>query len=378
MPWQECSVMSQRLEFGRLANQDGANISALCRGFGISRKTGYKLLARYQAEGELGLVDRSRRPRHSPAQTPPALEAQVLAVRCAHPAWGGRKINAWLARRDIAAPSPSTITVILQRHDQLGADAARPQRHWQRFEAAAPNELWQLDFKGVVRLDQQQAHPLSVLDDHSRYALGLFACPNQQQPTVQAHLTTLFERYGLPRRILTDNGPPWGATGQGGLTVMEAWWMRLGIRIAHGRFYHPQTQGKVERFHGTLQAELLNGPCLPDRRACQRAFDRWRDTYNQERPHEALAMAVPLERYTPSPRPMPRALPPIAYGPDDAVRLVQAHGVITFQNRRYFVGRGVAGLPVAVRPTRVDGVFVVYFCHQPIKQLDLHRAAGDA
>jgi transposase InsO family protein len=370
--------MSERQEFVRLASQEGANLSALCRGFGISRKTGYKWLARYRAAGEAGLLDQSRRPHQSPTRTASELEAAVLAVRAAHPAWGGRKLKAWLERRGTPAPSPSTITAILDRHRVLRADDAAIQRPWQRFAAAAPNDLWQVDFKGVVRLERGDAFPLSILDDHSRFALGLFACSDQQQPTVQAHLSSLFARYGLPRRILTDNGPPWGAAGQDGITALEAWLIRLGIRISHGRFYHPQTQGKVERFHGTLAAEVLRGPSLPDLPTCQQTFDLWRDCYNLERPHDALALAVPLDCYIPSPRQLPQELPPVVYGPDDAVRKVKAHGVISYRGRAYFVGRGFAGLPVAVRRTRDPGHVHVYFCHQRIKDLALHASALDA
>jgi transposase InsO family protein len=375
MPWQECSIMSQRLEFVLLARQENANHSALCRRFGISRKTGYKWLARHRDEGDAGLVDRSRRPRHHPAQTPPELEAAVLAVRTAHPAWGGRKIKAWLERRGIAAPSPSTITAMLERNGLLAEEHERPQRSWQRFEAAAPNDLWQLDFKGVVRLASGETFPLSVLDDHSRFAVGLFACADQKQPTVQAHLTCLFQRYGLPRRILTDNGPPWGPSRQYGLTALEAWWLRLGIKVSHGRIYHPQTQGKVERFHGSLNAEVLRGPQLLDQLACQHAFDQWRACYNLDRPHEALDFAVPIERYQPSPRPLLTLEPEIVYGPDDAVRTVKRHGVIAYRGRRYFVSRGLAGLPVAVRRTRDPAIVHVYFCQQLVKEVALHPSA---
>lgn len=215
--------MSERVEFVQLASRDDAQMSALCRAYGISRKTGYKWLRRYQTDGEAGLIDQSRCPHQSPRRTPVEVETAVLAVRADHPAWGGRKIKAWLERRGLPAPSASTITAILERHGVLREAEAAVQRPWQRFAAAAPNDLWQLDFKGVVHLEQGNAFPLSVLDDHSRFALGLFACPDQQQPTVQTHLTTVFQRYGLPHRILSDNGPPWGAAGQQGLTALEAW-----------------------------------------------------------------------------------------------------------------------------------------------------------
>lgn len=377
MPWQERSIMEERQEFVRLAQHEAMPISQLCRRFGISRKTGYKWLARYAAEGAAGLGDRSRRPHHAPHRTPPAVEAQVLAAHDRQPRWGPRKLAAWLVRHGHPQLAPSTVAAILARHNRQVAPPPLAHRPWQRFEQPASNDLWQIDFKGGLALEQGWVYPLSVLDDHSRFALGLIACPNQQQPTVWHQLTQLFQRYGLPRCILTDNGPPWGPSGQGGITALEAWWIRLGIRVSHGRHYHPQTQGKVERFQGTLAAEVLLGPPFVDRAACQAACDRWRTVYNLDRPHQALDHHVPLDFYTPSPRPLPAALPPIAYGPDDAVRMVKQHGVIDFGNRRYFIGRGLAGLPVAVRPTRTDGQFTVHFCAQQVGTLDLRSAGAD-
>jgi Integrase core domain len=220
--------------------------------------------------------------------------------------------------------------------------------------------------------DGQRVHPLTLLDDHSRFALGLFACPHERQDLVRAHLTTCFQRYGLPQAILTDNGPPWATSGGGGLTALEAWLLRLGIEVWHGRVYHPQTQGKVERLHGTIAAEVFAHRHFPHLAACQPAFDAFRVTYNRERPHEALGYAVPISRYTPSSRPFPATLPEIGYGPDDQVRLVRDQGAISFHNRSYFISRGLIGLPVAVRPTTTDGVFQVVYCQSEVATIDLH------
>jgi transposase InsO family protein len=238
MPWQERTVMSERQEFVVFARQEGANIAALCRHFGISRKTGYKWLSR-AAHGE-PVADRSRRPQTSPGRLSPEVEAAVLALRVEHPAWGGRKLRHALARQGmVQPPAPSTITAILRRHGLLAADP--PPRDFIRFAHAAPNDLWQLDFMGHRPLDQGRVHPLTLLDDHSRFALTVTACADEQQTTVQDHLTTVFRRYGLPRRLLSDNGSPWGSAGRGGLTALEAWLWRLGIDVRHGRAYHPQT-----------------------------------------------------------------------------------------------------------------------------------------
>jgi transposase InsO family protein len=373
MPWQERTMESIRREFVTFASREGANIRALCRQFGISPKTGYKLLARVAAEGAAGLADRSRAPHTSPTRTAAAIEQQVLALRDAHPSWGGRTIHHWLRQHGVApAPAPSTITGILHRHTRIDPNPAHPRR-WQRFEHPAPNDLWQLDFMGHLPLAQtgQRLHPLTLLDDHSRFALGLFACANEQQQVVTTHLTTCFRRFGLPAALLTDNGPPWGTSGNGGLTALEAWLIRLGIRVVHGRAYHPQTQGKVERLHGTITAEVVRAYALPDLAAAQQRFDAFRTCYNHERPHQALGYAVPASRYTPSPRPFPETLPAIEYGPDDLVRKVRSQGAIVFHDRSHFISRGLIGLPVAVRPTTTDGRFHVVFCAQQVATIDL-------
>jgi transposase InsO family protein len=364
--------MSLRQEFVQLALAEGANVRELCRRYRISPKTGYKWLARYREAGVAGLVDRSRRPQRSPRRTATEVEARVLALRERQPTWGGRKLRRRLQDlgQGAGVPSPATITAILRRHGQVAAEPAAP-RDWQRFEHPAPNVLWQMDFMGHRPLVQGRVHPLTVLDDHSRFALALVACPHQQQLTVQEHLIACFERYGLPERILTDNGPPWGASGGDGVTALEVWLLRLGIAVSHGRPYHPQTQGKVERFHRTIGATVFGTRRFPDLGTCQRAFDAFRAAYNLERPHAALDLAVPASRYAPSSRAYVPTLPPIEYAPDDAVRLVNAHGVISFRRQRHFISGGLAGLPVAVRPTPTDGRFSVHFLHQFIRSIDL-------
>jgi transposase InsO family protein len=370
MPWQECSIMSERQEFVTFARQEGANISARCRRFGISRKTAYKWLER--AAAAAGLTDRSRRPQTSPRTTAATIEAAVLALRDRHPAWGGRKLRHALAGGAGPEPIPaaSTITAILRRHGRL-APPVRPTREYLRFEAETANDLWQLDFMGQPDLPTGHVHPLTLLDDHSRFALLVVACPHEQGDVVREHLTVAFQRDGLPRRILTDNGPPWGSAGAGGITALEAEWLRLGIAVSHGRPRHPQTQGKLERLHRTIWAEVVGIRDVPDLATAQRRFDRWRTGYNQERPHEALGYAVPASRYQLSPRPFPEALPPIVYGPDDAVRKVQRGGAISFLGQDYFIGHGLTGLPVAVRRTPEDARYGVWYCQRQVATIDL-------
>jgi transposase InsO family protein len=373
MPWKESSAVSERAEFVRLASAEGANRSELCRRFGISRTAAYKWLARYRAGEPGGLHDRARAPHGSPGKTPAAVEAAVIRLRRQHPAWGGRKLRARL--RALGHPDPpaaSTITAILRRHGLLGPTAGRP-RDFQRFEHPEPNALWQVDFKGHFALGSGRCHPLTILDDHSRYAVGLFACGNEQAATVGGHLADVFRRFGLPDRILCDNGSPWGAAGESPYTELGVWLLRLGVPVSHGRPHHPQTQGKDERFHRTLAVEVLQGRQFADLAACQDRFDAWREVYNTERPHEALGLAVPASRYRPSPRPFPERLPPLQYHAADAVRVVQPDGCAYFRGRPWKVGKAFVRQPVAVRPLAEDGRYQIVFGTIAVAQIDLRE-----
>lgn len=375
MAWKEQTVMSQRLAFMEAARAPHVNFSELCRQYGISRKTGYKWLRRVQPEGSGAWEDRSHRPRHSPQQTDAALEAQILAVRQAQPDWGGRKIRRWLQDHGVAGvPAASTVTEILRRHHLLDAELAAQHRPWQRFERERPNQLWQMDFKGYFALGAGgSCHPLTVLDDHSRFLVGLQACANETFETVQAQLRGLFEHYGLPDQMLMDNGAPWGCALDMPHTILTAWLLRLDIGVSHGRPYHPQTQGKDERLHRTLQRELLRHHIWGTLPECQQRFDQWRATYNQERPHEALHLATPASCYQPSLRPFPVILPPIEYAPGDLVRKVDVLGKISFANRRIRVGKAFRHQEVGLRPLAADGEYAVYFCKQLIAQIDLRE-----
>ncbi len=372
MPWKVREVMSLRREFVQLASQPGSNIRELCRRFEISPKTGYKWLARFAEQGDAGLGDRSRRPHKSPARTPPAQEAFVVALRDRHRAWGGRKIRArMLALHHQPVPAASTVSDILRRHGRLEESESAKHKAWTRFEHEAPNDLWQMDFKGHFPMAQGRCHPLTVLDDHSRFSLGLFACPDERTVSVQARLTDLFRRYGLPKRILADNGAPWGNSAGYPHTVLSVWLLRLGVAVSHGRPYHPQTQGKDERFHRTLQAEVLRWERFDDLAHCQRRFDAWREVYNLERPHQALHMKVPASRYTMSTRTFPETLPPIEYGPGDIVRKVRHQGKLSYKGHTYNIAQAFKGYPVALRPTQTDGLMDVVFRQHTIVQIDL-------
>lgn len=373
MSWKEQSTVSLRIEFVHLAEKEGANFSELCRRFEISRKTGYKWLKRYRKDGVEALHDRSRRPHRSPRRTEPSTEAKVLSVRQAHPTWGGRKIQAWLRQRAEPVPqSPNTVTAILQRYALIDPEEGKKHRPYQRFEMERPNQLWQMDFKGYFALAKGgYCHPLTVLDDHSRFLLALRACPNETHQTVQAQLIALFRLYGLPERMLMDNGSPWGNGADHSYTALTAWLIRLGVAISHGHPYHPQTQGKDERLHRTLQEELLHQQSQPTLEAWQQVFDPWREMYNHERPHEALGLQPPASHYVPSKRSFPEQLPPILYDAGDIVRKVDDSGKISFHNCAFRVGKAFRHQVVALRPTEEDGKFAVYYCHEKVAQISL-------
>lgn len=371
MPWKEIDRVSLRREFVGLAGSEGANIRALCRSFGISPKTGYKWLERFTYQGDQGLQERSRRPVRSPRRTSEAVETEVLRLRDRHPAWGGRKIAARLRALGSTPPSPSTVTEILRRHGRLDPSEASKHKPWERFERPTPNDLWQVDFKGHFATGDGRCHPLTALDDHSRFALGLDACADERSETTRAKMIGLFRRYGLPSEILCDNGPPWGTAGTPGYSAFEVWLLRLGVNITHGRPCHPQTQGKDERFHRTLVAEVLRYQCFRDLQSCQASFEDFRQSYNWERPHEALGMDVPGSRYKPSDRAYPEVLPPIEYSPGQLVRKVNEAGQIRFRTNVCRVGKGFSGYPVALRPTLEDGLWEVVFCGQHIRTIDL-------
>lgn len=393
MPWKETTKMELRLEFAQLADREGANMSQLCRRFGISRPTGYKWVRRYRADGKAGLRDRSRRPHSSPNKTPEQVEDAVGELRSEYPAWGGRKLRAVLRRRAEAGklgfgaetvPAASTITAILRRRGQLRAEDTDKAASYERFEKEAPNELWQMDFKGDFLLEghrKKRCYPLTVVDDHSRFAVVLAACPDQQRQTVQKHLRGAFGRYGLPQRIITDRGAPWGVgmgRPDGGpfYTKLSAWLMRLGIKVSFTARAHPQTNGKNERFNQSLGAEVLRFEHYASLNGYQERFDGWRDTYNLERPHEALDMAVPAGRYEVSERACPEKLPPVEYGEgEQEVRKVHTTGYISFRSQRFKIGKAFSSHPVALRPTVEGGKWKVYFCHQHVRTIKFDQTA---
>jgi transposase InsO family protein len=370
MPWEEVSIMDQRREFVRLAMQEGANRRELCRRFGIHPATGYKWLERWESDEEL--ADRSRRPHASPSRSDPAIERRIVAIRDAHPPWGARKIAHCLEREGLRSPAVSTVHEILRRHGRITEPVGGPAAQ-QRFEKPAPNLLWQMDFKGWVQLGNgMRCHPLTMVDDHSRYVPCLKACADEQGTTVQEHLVTTFRRYGLPEALFVDNGGPWGDASLTRWTRLSVWLLKLGVEVLHSRPYHPQSRGKNERFHRTLKAEVFAFRRFHDFAEVQRAFDQWREVYNFERPHQALAQEVPATRYRPSLRTMPDRPPEVEYDQHEIVRSVSStKAYVSFKGRLWKVPQAFQGERLAIRPLTVDGKYGVYFGAHQVASIDL-------
>jgi transposase InsO family protein len=378
MSWREVSKMDERREFVRLALQEGANRRELCRRFGIHPATGYKWLGRGRSDEEL--TDRSRRPHGSPRRTAAAIEAGIVALRDLHPAWGARKLARCLEREGGACPATSTVHEILRRHGRIVAPPGGAVAH-QRFEKEAPNLLWQMDFKGHIALaGGGRCHPLTIVDDHSRYAVALEACDNERGDTVQGHLQRTFGRYGLPDAVFVDNGTPWGDASGQRWTKLAVWLLKLGVGVVHSRPYHPQSRGKNERFHRTLKAEVLALRRFRDLAEVQYALDRWRTVYNLDRPHQALDLDVPASRYRPSVRAMPGRLPQVEYDAHEIVRTVgTTKAYVAFKGRSWKVPQAFCGERVAIRPLTANGHYGVFYAAHQIANIDLthNECVGD-
>jgi transposase InsO family protein len=369
MPWLETDVRDQRVQFIVAATTPDARMTDVCRVFGISRRTGYKWLARYEAAGGVAaLRDRSRRPHQSPGHTPPAITARVCALRDLY-GWGGEKLRVVLAAEGVTLAA-RTIDRIIAREGRTHRDAA-PAAALGRFTRGAPNDLWQMDAKGHYPVGKRgRCHPLSILDDHSRFAVGLYPLTTLQTAPVQAALIDCFEHYGVPTAMLMDHGVPWCDPARPtGLTRLGVFLVQQGIRVIHGRVRHPQTQGKVERFHRTL-AERLRWWGVPT------ALPAWTDTlaafrteYNDIRPHAALGQEPPALHFQRSPRAYRPTPPPWQYAAGCAVQRVDAAASITYAGRRFFISEALIGQEVAT--TRLEQAVLVQYRHMYVRELHL-------
>ena len=364
MPWKTMDVEDQRVRFVVAALAGVKPMSQLCAEFGISRPTGYLWAERYREGGVRAIAERSRRPHRSPDKTADALEQQVVALRQCYPDWGARKLKVLLGRAGIELP-PSTIHRILLRHG-LVREADRRRPAVQRFEREQPNELWQMDFKGPKNWPESTG-PLSVLDDHSRFLIALQAVGRPDGGRVKTRLTAAFEECGLPDAMLMDHGTPWwNWQSFSGRTQLSLWLMRQGIRLYFSGVRHPQTQGKVERFHGSLERAL-------ERRGVPAAepqawLDAFRREHNYVRPHEALGMKTPAELWRPSAR-LYTPNPPAWEYPEGAWTLkVDCHGTIDIHGQRWRIAKTLAGERVHIQP--VEHRYLVYYCATLVRELD--------
>lgn len=373
MPWEVHPVSELRTALVHAVRHAALPVTEAARRYGVSRQTAHIWLARYDADPAAPLVDRSRRPGRSPSRTPPEVERLVLEARDRF-GWGPRKLHAVLLRDGQPAPPARTIAAILSRHGRTRPTPAPPAPPPQRFERGAPNELWQLDFKGPIEIARRKVTPLSVLDDHSRYLLALRPCTDMTYATVEAILWDLFGDVGLPEQLLCDGAFAARNTAVG-LSAFDAWLIRLGIRPAHGRPYHPQTQGKVERFHETLEAELWPTARRDSLEHFGSDLEAYRPVYNCVRPHEALGDAPPVTRWRPCARRRPDRMPEATYPPDSVVRRVGQIGEIRYRMARLLVGRGLAGEPVRVEERA--GSVEVYYCTHRVRCLAVDELKRD-
>ena len=366
MPWKERTVEDLRREFVEAA-KGCANLSALCREFGISRPTGYKWLTRATA-GE-PLADRSHAPKRVPGRTPEVLEALILAERTANPAWGGKTIRQVLVNQgQTELPCARTVQNILRRNGYISPEEAQKHKPFIRFEKANCNEMWQTDFKGDFGLgDGSRCHPLTILDDHSRYCLHIGAKSNTQG--VMESFRNVFEEYGLPNAILSDNGAQFAGF-RHGYTQFEKWLMQHDVLPIHGRIKHPQTQGKIERFHRTMKTELLNHVSFADLGDADIALQDWRNRYNTVRPHEALGMRCPATVYEASNRDYVDAYPKHTYGGQYHVIKVNSCGYVRSGRFQAYLSETMCGEYIEFRPSADGKTFAVCFRNYQIATFD--------
>lgn len=382
MPWKATTTMKERVKFMRDYAEGLYRFSELCAHYSISRKTGYKWLARYQAEGEAGLVNQSRAPKHCPHQVTEAVAEKLVAFRKRHRRWGPKKLLAVLGRREpeVRWPAPSTVGALLKRAGLVEARRRQPQPgHPGLGETAmdAPNAVWTADFKGEFKTgDGRYCYPLTVVDGYSRYLLACRGLQSTEHVGVVPVFEGLFERYGLPKVIRTDNGVPFASQAVRRISRLQVWWIKLGIRPELIEPAHPEQNGRHERLHRTLKAEATRPPTA-SARGQQRVFDRFRAEYNNERPHEALGQVAPATVYAASSRRLPASLPELVYPAHYEVRLVSRNGGIRWNTAWVSVSHVLAEESIGLEEVD-DGIWSVYFGPVLLGRLDerVGRIAG--
>lgn len=373
MPWEERKVSQVREEFVKRVLSGEASKSALCLEYGISRPTGDKWIARYQA-GET-LENRSCAPQKRPRETPEDIEREIIAYRQKHPAIGARKLRRILENkgcRDV--PSHSTINRIFAKHGLITRQASLAAIPHQRFAKLEPNEMWQADYKGHFAMgDGQRCHPLNIIDDCSRFNLCCQAQQNETFEEIRPVMIRLFKEYGLPFSFLCDNGNPWGTVQSTGFSRFEVWLMELGILTLHGRIRHPQTQGKEESFNRSMTKELLHHTTIANLVDAQRQFDAYRAFYNHERPHHALDLDTPDHHYVPSTRLYPEQILEWEYPEGCELRRVKETGFFSYGGQGYFLSEAFGGKEIAVRPSHIPGCISLFFRQFRIGRIDAEK-----
>lgn len=368
MPWKSSSIMEERIKFVLLANQESVDFSSLCRSFGISRPTGYRWVNRYNTTSSLSaLAEYSRTPHRIANKTSPKNERYIIELRQKY-GWGAKKLRILLLREKIDM-KVATINRILKRNDLIHRkDSHRPAL--KRFERDTPNELWQMDFKGDYPSGSGRCYPLSLLDDHSRYGLGLYALKHQDTETVFSCLVDTFERYGVPEAILTDHGVPWWSTSNNrGLTRLSVRLINQGIKLYFSGIRHPQTQGKVERFHRTLEDAVRHHGRPSTMAGWKELLEFFLLEYNSIRPHEALSMDTPTEHYQPSQKaynPNPLSW---EYPEGSVVEKLNTRGWLGKSRIRYFVSEALAEQNVRVET--IDNKLIVSYRQMYIREIDI-------
>lgn len=375
MPWEEKTVEKNRAEFVRRVLAGEKSKSSLCREFGISRPTGDKWIKRFQS-GE-GYQDRSRAPFQTPNKIDSSVEEMIVNARKKEPAIGATKTHRMLSNKGhTELPCISTVNAVFKRNNLITQEASQAATPYKRFEKDAPNVMWQADFKGHYAMGNgKRCHPLSVLDDHSRYCLCADAKPNEKREGVEESFSQIFREYGMPQMLLCDNGNPWGTSQSVGYTLFEIWLMELGILTIHIRPRHPQTQGKTERFNRSFKDERLKFYVPYDLEDADQQRAEYREFYNNERPHHALQMDVPVRRYKPSHRTFVEKPKDWDYGPEYELRKIKSTGFLTYDGQGYFLSEGFRGKTIAIKPSSKDGFLNLYFRQFRIGRIDLRERA---
>jgi putative transposase len=368
MPWKKSEPMEERIEFAIRAMRT-LNFRALCQEYGISAKTGYKWRERFWRKGLAGMEEESRRPKSHSEQLPEEEVCEIVRLKLAHLSWGPRKIRELYLRRHGEVASESTFKRVLERagltQKRRRGRASGAGRLSQGRRASEPNQVWTVDFKGWWRNGDKRCEPLTVRDEYSRYILEVRAVEDARSETVQKSFEQLFERQGLPQAIRSDNGSPFASVrGLWGLSRLSAWWVALGIDLERGRPGHPQDNGAHERMHKDISRELEAMG-----QSDQAALDLWRQSFNYERPHEALGMRCPGEVYTASERKYEGTPEDLDY-PRMCSRRVCQHGLIRVDAQRLFLSTSLAGWSVGLKPIAED-LLEVWFGRLLLGQADL-------